>query len=43
MDFARIGEEPDVHFAHAAGFVAKSSATDPDRLKELVVKSFLSI
>ncbi len=36
MDFTLIREEPDVHFAHAAGFVAKSSATDPDRLKELV-------
>ena len=40
MDFTRIKDESDVHFAHAAGFVAKSSATSPDRLKELVAKSF---
>lgn len=42
MDFTRIGNEGDVHFAHAAGFVAKSSATDHGRLKELVAKSYFS-
>lgn len=41
MDFTRIGTEPDVHFAHASGFVAKTTATDPERLKELIVKSHL--
>ncbi len=40
MDFTRIRNEPDVHFAHAAGFVAKSTATDPERLKELVKLSY---
>ncbi|MCP5557612.1 MAG: MYG1 family protein [Verrucomicrobiaceae bacterium] len=35
-DFTRIEPEPDVHFAHARGFVAKTSATDIARLKELL-------
>lgn len=36
LDFTRIGGEPDVHFAHARGFIAKTSATSLERLKELV-------
>jgi hypothetical protein len=36
FDFTRITAEPDVHFAHARGFVAKTSAADPMRLKELL-------
>lgn len=36
LDFTRIAEEADVHFAHARGFVAKTSATSLDRLIELV-------
>lgn len=40
LDFTRIAREPDVHFAHARGFVAKTSATDPARLKELVSLAF---
>ncbi len=36
LDFTRIKNEPDVHFAHARGFVAKTSATDPKRLRELL-------
>ena len=43
MDFTRIDQEPDVHFAHASGFVAKTSATTPERLKELLGKSFAVI
>ena len=39
LDFTKITDEPDVHFAHARGFVAKSSATDLERLKELIVKA----
>ena len=35
-DFTRIANEPDVHFAHARGFVAKTSAADINRLKELL-------
>lgn len=43
FDFTRVGDEPDVHFAHARGFVAKSSATDPGRIRELIVKSWKAI
>ncbi len=36
LDFSRIGDEPDVHFAHTTGFMCKTTATDPDRLRELI-------
>lgn len=36
LDFTRIEGCEDVHFAHARGFVAKTSATDPARLKALL-------
>lgn len=36
LDFTRIGQCPDVHFAHARGFVAKTSASTPERLRELL-------
>lgn len=35
-DFTRIGTEPDVHFAHARGFVAKTSAAEVSRVRELL-------
>jgi hypothetical protein len=35
-DFTRIDQQPDVHFAHARGFVAKTSAAEIDRVKELL-------
>ena len=41
MDFTRITDEEDVHFAHARGFVAKTSATDPERLQVLLAKAFI--
>lgn len=37
LDFTRINAQPDVHFAHLRGFVAKTSATDPARLKQLLL------
>lgn len=40
FDFTRVANEPDVHFAHARGFVAKSSATEPARIRELLEKSW---
>jgi hypothetical protein len=40
LDFTRIEGSEDVHFAHARGFVAKTSATDPARLRELVEQSW---
>ncbi|MEP4076681.1 MYG1 family protein [Haloferula sp.] len=36
FDFTRIEVEDDVHFAHARGFVAKASASDEGRLRELL-------
>lgn len=36
LDFTRVADCPDVHFAHARGFVAKTSSSDPARLKELL-------
>jgi hypothetical protein len=43
IDFTRITQESDVHFAHARGFVAKTSATEPDRLRHLIKQAMLSI
>ncbi len=39
LDFTRIAEEPDVHFAHARGFVAKTSATSLPRLLDLMARA----
>ncbi|MCB1204338.1 MAG: MYG1 family protein [Verrucomicrobiae bacterium] len=39
LDFTRIAGEEDVHFAHARGFVAKTTATDLGRLAELMVRA----
>lgn len=36
LDFSRVEGQPDVHFAHKSGFMCKTSASDPARLKELV-------
>lgn len=36
-DFTRIEKESDVHFAHARGFVAKTSASEISRVKELLL------
>jgi len=36
LDFTLLENLDDVHFAHARGFVAKTSATIPSRLKELL-------
>jgi hypothetical protein len=39
LNFTEISGDPDVHFTHARGFVAKTSAHDIPRLKQLIVKS----
>lgn len=39
LDFSRLEHEPDVHFAHKSGFVCKTTATDPARLRELIAKA----
>jgi len=36
MEFTLIENEDDVHFAHARGFLAKTSSSDPERLLELL-------
>jgi len=43
MDFTRISPEADVHFAHARGFVAKTSATDLGRIRDLLAMSRVSL
>ena len=42
LDFCRIEAEPDVHFAHKSGFLAKTSATDQARLKQLATQALVS-
>ncbi len=41
LDFSRVEGEADVHFAHKSGFMCKTSATDPLRLKELIALSWI--
>ncbi len=41
LDFSRIGAEPDVHFAHTTGFMCKTTATEPERLKSLIRGAWL--
>jgi len=43
LDFTRVAAEPGVHFAHARGFVAKTSATDPVRLKALLALAGVAV
>ncbi|MFC4995194.1 MYG1 family protein [Rubritalea tangerina] len=42
LDFTKISEWEDVHFAHKAGFVAKTTATDAERLQEMLVAAWCS-
>ena len=39
LDFTRIEGHPGVHFAHARGFVAKTSLTEPEELRELLARA----
>lgn len=39
LDFTRIADDPSVHFAHARGFVAKTSATDVGQLQQLLIRA----
>ena len=36
----RVEREEDVHFAHARGFIAKTSAIDKQRLQEMLIQSY---
>lgn len=40
LDFSLLHEESDVHFAHKSGFMCKTSAVDPQRLRELITKAW---
>lgn len=42
LDFSRLSNEPDVHFAHKSGFMCKTSATDLERLRALITSAWLS-
>ena len=36
VDFSKLSDEPEVHFTHNRGFIAKTSSTEIIRLKELL-------
>ena len=40
LDFSELEEEADIRFAHARGFIAKTSSTEIERLKTLVSKAY---
>ena len=42
MDFSKVEGEADVHFVHARGFIAKTSAVDKERLQEMLIQSYQS-
>ncbi|MCH6259094.1 MYG1 family protein [Puniceicoccaceae bacterium K14] len=42
VDLSCLESESDVHFAHVRGFVAKTTATSQDRLKELLSKGIVA-
>ena len=39
LDFTRIAQHPEVHFAHVRGFVAKTSASEVGQLKKLMIQA----
>ena len=43
FDFSRVQSEPDVHFAHKSGFMCKTTATDPDRLRALIAGAHIDV
>ena len=42
LDFSRVEDQHDVHFAHKSGFMCKTSATSPDRLRQLIAIAWIS-
>lgn len=40
IDFTRVESAEDVHFAHNSGFLCKTSATEQDRLKEILAHAW---
>lgn len=41
LDFSRVGDQDDVHFAHTSGFMCKTSALEPARLQQLIAGAWL--
>lgn len=41
LDFSQVEDQDDVHFAHARGFIAKTSATEKSRLLELLAAALV--
>jgi hypothetical protein len=41
LDFSRVSEAEDVHFAHKSGFLCKTSADDEERLKALIREAWI--
>jgi hypothetical protein len=42
LNFARVEHHDDVRFVHKSGFMCKTSATDPTRLRELIAEAWSS-
>ena len=42
LDFSKVEAEADVHFAHKSGFMCKTTATAPERLRELVTLAWIA-
>ena len=42
LDFSKVEHEPDVRFAHKSGFMCKTTATEPSRLKALISAAWSS-
>ena len=40
LDFSLVEGEADVHFAHKSGFMCKTEATEPARLKALIAAAW---
>lgn len=40
LDFSRVEGEADVHFAHKSGFMCKTGAADPERLRALIAAAW---
>ena len=41
LEFSRLEGEADIHFAHARGFIAKTSSDQVDRLKNLLSQAYI--
>ena len=42
LDFSQVEGEPDVHFAHKSGFMCKTTAQDPARLRALIAAACIA-